>query len=94
MVAELIELMTPLKYAAEGLRFLDYSLDAASVGDNCKRIAESKGQEAWYMIDRFGRRRAPTSGDVLAASSVAITDLGGIMRSHRDFMIGLHGAKP
>jgi hypothetical protein len=93
-MAELIELMTPLKYAAKGLRFLDYSLDAASVGDNCKRIAESKGEEAWFMMDRHGHRRAPTPNEVLVASTVALIDLGRVRTSHRDYMAGLQGAKP
>lgn len=93
-MAELIELMTPPRYAAAGLQFRDWSLDAASITDNCKRIAEDKGEESWWKVDRHGGRRPLMPGEVLEASKAAITDLGRVRTSHREYMAGLNGSRP
>lgn len=83
-MADFISLKTPDRYAAKGLRFGDYTLDAASIQDNCKRISDG------LVSDSI--RANPNQ--VLEATKSVIHDLGQVVRGHREYIRGLKGAQP
>lgn len=86
MMATLIELPTPEKYAAMAKRFQDWTLDASSLQDNCQRIADDLNRDGRMFRDHLGRARPVQPNDVLQTSKAVVVELGAVVRSHRDYM--------
>lgn len=93
-MATLIEMKTPETYAKKGKSFKDWTLDAASIEDNCKRIANELNAAGKQFREQTGRTRAITARDVLVATTQVVVDLGAVVRGHRQHMASLGGAKP
>lgn len=93
-MAQLIEIKTPEKYAKKGRVFQDWTLDTQSLGDNCKRIADEMRKDGKVWRERTGKTRPIAANDILGATSPVVTELGAIVRGHRDYMKALGSATP
>jgi hypothetical protein len=94
VMATLIELSTPERYAAKGKQFRDWTLDVFSLQDNAKRIADEMNKDGKLYRERSGRQRQIGPNDVLEGSKASVTELGAIVRGHKEFMSGLNGVRP